>query len=177
MAGEHLREASGDERHFGDPQIQKSIAMFKKVPNEATFEDLTLQSDPTEELMEVEQQPFSQELAGEVGDLSQGVDKLPQSLTKLISKAGWQSDTAGNPVVVSHKAWAFRTPEAKHEVGSYPYRTTWARFDGVWSCLEKDVKWVDLENPTPTCQERLLSCSSLCSRDVASVTCVWKMFP
>ena len=56
VAGEHLREASGDEKHYGDPQIQKAIALFKKVPKEATFEDLILQPDPTEEPMEVERQ-------------------------------------------------------------------------------------------------------------------------
>eukprot|EP00439_Symbiodinium_sp_Y106_P086349 s133_g32.t1 len=37
VAGEHLREASGDEKHYGDPQIQKAIALFKKVFKEATL--------------------------------------------------------------------------------------------------------------------------------------------
>ena len=49
VAGEHLREASGDERHYGDPTLQKALALFKKVPREATYEDLVGQSDPQEE--------------------------------------------------------------------------------------------------------------------------------
>ena len=40
VAGEHLREAVGDEKHFGEPQLQKAMALFKKVPKEATYEDL-----------------------------------------------------------------------------------------------------------------------------------------
>ena len=147
VAGEHLREACGDEKHYGDPQIQKAIALFKKVPQEATFEDLTLQSDPTEEPMEVEKHSFAQELAVEVGDSQEGVSALPESFRRLVSKVGWQSDLAGNPVVVSHRAWAFRTPESKYEPHRFPYRTTWGRYDGVWMCLEKEVKWMDLENP------------------------------
>ena len=34
VAGEHLREAVGDEKHFGNPEIQKAIALFKKVPGD-----------------------------------------------------------------------------------------------------------------------------------------------
>ena len=147
VAGEHLRAACGDERHFGDPQIQKAIALFKKTPKEATFEDLTLQSGPSEEPMEVEQQPLMQEVANGVGDSQEGVADLPRSLTKFVNTQGWQRDEAGNPVVVSQKAWAYRTPEARLDVQKYPFRTTWGRFDGKWKCLEKDVKWIDLDNP------------------------------
>ena len=147
VAGEHLREACGDEKHFGDPQIQKAIALFKKTPKEATFEDLTHQEDPTEEPMEVEKQPLMQELASEVGDVREGVADLPSSLGRLVDRQGWHTDDAGNPVLVSQKAWAFRTPESKLDVQKYPFRTTWGRFDGTWKCLEKEVKWVELDNP------------------------------
>ena len=107
VAGEHLREACGDEKHFGDPQIQKAIALFKKTPKEATFEDLTMQEAPTEEPMEVEQQPIMQELASTGGSRLEGIADLPSSLGKLVSTQGWQRDEAGNPVVVSQKAWAY----------------------------------------------------------------------
>ena len=40
VAGERLREAVGEEKYFGDPELQKSIALFKKIPKEATYEDL-----------------------------------------------------------------------------------------------------------------------------------------
>ena len=80
VAGEHLREASEDEKHYGDPQIQKAIALFKKVPKEATFEDLILQPDPTEEPMEVERQDIVQEVSEQVGNLEEGSQDLPEPL-------------------------------------------------------------------------------------------------
>ena len=49
----------GDEKHFGNSEIQKAMAFFKKVPAEATFEDLVGQESPTEDPMEVEQLPFA----------------------------------------------------------------------------------------------------------------------
>ena len=147
VAGEHLREASGDEKHYGDPQIQKAIALFKKVFKEATFEDLTLQPDPTEEPMEVERQDIVQEVSEQVGNLEEGSQDLPEPLRKLVAKIGWQIDVLGNPALVTRQAWAFRTPETKYELHQYPYRTTWARYRGEWMCLEKEVKWFELDNP------------------------------
>ncbi|CAE7336253.1 RE2 [Symbiodinium sp. CCMP2592] len=147
VAGEHLREACGDERHYGDPQIQKSIAMFRKAPKESTFEDLTRQQDPTEEPMEVEQQPLVQEVAREVGDVEEGITQLPRDLVPLVGKLGWHVDGQGNPTLVSYQSWAYRTPEERYEPHRFPYRTTWARHDGEWICLEKEVKWMELDNP------------------------------
>ena len=49
--------------------------------------------------------------------------------------------------MVTRQAWAFRTPETKYELRQYPYRTTWARHRGEWMCLEKEVKWFELDNP------------------------------
>ena len=112
VAGEHLREACGDEK--------KAIALLKKTPKEATLEDLTMQEAPTEEPLEVEQQPILQELASTGGGRLEGIADLPSSLAKLVSTQGWQRDDAGNPVVVSQKAWAYRTPEAKLDVHKYP---------------------------------------------------------
>ena len=88
VAGEHLREACGDERHFGDPQIQKAIALFRRLPSDATYEDLTSQENPSEEPMEIEQQPLVQDVAGEVGDLLEGIDDLPDSLKALSGQVG-----------------------------------------------------------------------------------------
>ena len=147
VAGEHLREACGDEKHFGDPQIQKAIALFKRVPKETTFEDLTLQKDPTEEPMEVESQPITQEVSVEAGNLEEGIRDLPGPLQKLVKRIGWSQDELGNPVVVSRQAWAFRTPETRFELHRFPYRTTWARYHGVWQCWEHEVKWLELDNP------------------------------
>ena len=147
VAGEHLREAWGDERKYGDPQIQKSIALFRKVPKDATFEDLTGQQDPTEEPMEVERQPFAQEVVRDIGDFEEGLTQIPNHLAKLITRPGWQVDEFGNHVLVTYQAWAYRTPESKYDPQRMPYRTTWARLDGEWICLEKEVKWMELDDP------------------------------
>ena len=32
VAGEHLREAIGDESMYGNPDVQKALALFRKVP-------------------------------------------------------------------------------------------------------------------------------------------------
>ena len=61
-----MREASGDEKHYGDPEVQKAIALFRKVPREATYEDLTKQEGPDVEPMDVEDHPFNQEVADDL---------------------------------------------------------------------------------------------------------------
>ena len=137
-----MREACGDETHFGDPQVQKAIALFKKAPKGSTFEDLTKQQGPTEEPLEVERQPLTQELNGEVTDLKQDLRSLPHTLSKLVGKVGWQVDEIGNPVLVSYQSWAYRTPEGRHEVHRYPYRTTWVRVNGEWLQVEREVQWM-----------------------------------
>ena len=38
-------------------------------------------------------------------------------------------------------------PKGRYEPHRYPYRTTWGRFDGEWIMLEKEVKWMELDNP------------------------------
>ena len=147
VAGEHLREACGDEKHFGDPQIQKAIALFRKLPSDATYEDLTSQENPSEEPMEIEQQPLVQDVAGEAGDLLEGIDDLPESLRALSGQVGWTKDEFGNPVLVTYQAWSYRTPETRYDPHRVPFRSTWGRFDGEWFCLEKEVKWAELDNP------------------------------
>ncbi|CAE7476031.1 RE1 [Symbiodinium microadriaticum] len=147
VAGEHLREACGDEKHYGDPQIQKAIALFKKVPEEATFEDLTGQQPPAEEPSTMEDQPMCQDVARDIGDVAEGAADLPTSLAKLAGTVGWNHDELGNPLLVTYQAWAFRTPESKYEAHRFPYRSTWARFEGEWSCLERECKWIEMSNP------------------------------
>ena len=66
VAGEHLREAVGDEKHVGNPELQKAIALFKKVPSDATYEDLIGQQGPDGEPMDIEEQPLNREVADKV---------------------------------------------------------------------------------------------------------------
>lgn len=40
VASEHLREIVGNEKLYGDPEIQKTIVLFRKTPDAATYEDL-----------------------------------------------------------------------------------------------------------------------------------------
>ena len=146
VAGEHLREAIGDEVHYGDPEIQKAIALFKKVPKEVHFEDLTTQSQPPEDEV-IEVQPLAQDVTDDI-DMSQVTSSgIPQSLAKLASVVGWHSDGGGNHVLVSHKAWAYRTPEGKGDAGTVPLRTTWAYDGQEWKQLENEVRWAELSDP------------------------------
>ena len=147
VAGEHLREAVGDEAHFGDPEIQKAIALFKKLPKEATYENLVGQEGPAQEEENIEGHPLTQDVTEEMEVDSSDVRGIPASLRKLVGRVGWRLDEYANPILVTHKAWAMRTPESQHEGYRYPYRFTWARVDGEWRRLEKEVKWAELENP------------------------------
>ncbi|CAE7707379.1 RE1 [Symbiodinium sp. CCMP2592] len=148
VAGEHLREAVGDEKHFGNPEIQKAIALFRKIPSEATYEDLIGQKGPEGEPGEVEQQPLGQDLTE---NLDMEVDAmetegLSAEHASMVPQVGWHVDQLGNPVLVSHKVWAFRSPEPRYPGERFPYRTTWACHQGQWKCLEKEVKWAELED-------------------------------
>ena len=55
VAGEH-------QQHYGDPELQKALALFKKIPKEATYEDLLGQADPESEPQHVEQEPLAQDV-------------------------------------------------------------------------------------------------------------------
>ena len=147
VAGEHLREAVGDEKHFGDPEVQKAIALFKKLPREATYENLVGQEGPSHEDINMEDQPFAQDLTEEMEVDGGDCQGLPESVKHFVSKVGWHVDEYSNPVLVTHKAWAMRTPDSRYEGYRLPYRSTWARVDGEWKRLEREVKWAELENP------------------------------
>ena len=147
VAGEHLREAIGDEKQFGDPEIQKAIALFKKLPKEATYENLVGQEDPTNEDVGMEEQPLVQDVTEEMEVDDKDDHGLPEFVKPFVGKLGWHQDAYSNPVLVTHKAWAMRTPESQHDGFRYPFRSTWARVDGEWRRLEKEVKWAELDNP------------------------------
>ena len=147
VAGEHLREAVGDEKHCRDPEIQKAIALFKKIPKEATCENLVGQEGPTNEDVDMEGQPLVQDVTEEMDVDDDDGQGLPEFVKPFVGKLGWHQDAYANPVLVTHKAWAMRTPESQHEGFRYPYRSTWARVEGEWRRLAREVKWAELENP------------------------------
>ncbi|CAE7195067.1 RE1 [Symbiodinium sp. CCMP2592] len=148
VAGEHLREAVGDEKQYGNPEVQKAIALFRKVPKEATYEDLIGQPDPEGEPMDLEQQPLCQEVADELmtDERSLDTEGLSDEHARMSGQVGWHVDNSGSPVLVSYKAWAFRTPEPRYPGERFPYRTSWVHVDGRWECVENEVKWMELED-------------------------------
>ena len=64
----------------------------------------------------------------------------------MCAQIGCHVDDGGNPVLVSHKAWAFRTPEPRYPGERFPYRTSWVWANGSWERIENEVKWIDLED-------------------------------
>ncbi|CAE6970895.1 RE1 [Symbiodinium sp. CCMP2592] len=111
VAGEHLREAVGDEKHYGNPEVQKEVA---------------------DELMTDER--------------SLDTDGLSDEHAQMSGQVGWHVDSSGSPVLVSYKAWAFRTPEPRYPGERFPFRTSWVHVNGHWECVENEVKWMELED-------------------------------
>ena len=64
----------------------------------------------------------------------------------MCAQIGCHVDDGGNPGLVSHKAWAFRTPEPRYPGERFPYRTSWVWANGSWERIENAVKWIDLED-------------------------------
>ena len=56
-AGEHLREVVGDEVHYGNPEPQEALALFRKIPKEETFENLVGQERPEGDAMKLKKSP------------------------------------------------------------------------------------------------------------------------
>ena len=149
VAGEHLREVVGDEVHYGDPSIQKAIALFKKVPEEATYEDLTGQEGPTDTKPE---EDAEMDIIDEILNEEDMPDKPPPALPQEILSVtqggvGWYQDKQGNPILVTKKTWAFRTPAPYWDANTLPYRTSWGYVSGGWVCLENMVCWTRHEQP------------------------------
>ena len=147
VAGEHLREVDGDERWYGEPDIQKAIALFKGVTKGTTYDDLTGQKGPKEDDVDINIDELFGEMNADEGPCDNGPPNVPSDLVKQACGSGWGKDEFGNPVLVSKTAWSFRTPTPKYDPTIFPFRTTWARKSGRWIQLEKDVRWVDLADP------------------------------
>ena len=118
--------------------------MFRKVPKEATYEDLVGQPDPQDEPQLLEEEPLAQDISEDVSMDDEGGQGLPEEYASLRNNIGWHVDALGNPVLVSRKVWAFRTPESRHAPEKFPFRTSWGYVDGQWERLEHEVRWIDL---------------------------------
>ena len=133
VAGEHLREAVGDVR-FTDPEIQKAVALLKKILKEATYEDLVGQADPEDEGM-VDVHPLAQDIVDDAEMPDGGEKAIPKALASLAGTVGWHIEDHANLVLVSQKAWAFHTPDGRGDAAAFPLRSTWVFRDGageVW---------------------------------------------
>ena len=71
---------------------------------------------------------------------------LPQEYARIKGHIGWHVDSKSNPVLVSYKAWAFRSPEPRYSSERFPWRTSWACINGECRCLENEVKWLELQD-------------------------------
>ena len=71
---------------------------------------------------------------------------LPDEYERIKGRIGWHIDSMSNPVLVSHKAWAFRSAEPRYQAERFPWRTTCGQVGGEWKCLESEVKWMDLQD-------------------------------
>ena len=148
VANEHVREAVGDESHFGDPEIQKMVALFRRVPNEATYEDLTKQDSPKDDGPEdMEVDTFWDDLMKDEDVPDQPQEAAPKSVLKSAQIPGWTTDDFGNPMKVVQRAWAYTTPIPKLQPEDFPYRTTWGFRAGRWVKLEHEVPWATLSEP------------------------------
>lgn len=72
---------------------------------------------------------------------------IPSDVLNLDKGVGWHRDVYGNPVQVTKKTWAYRTPAPYWDSNTLPYRTTWAAVGSGWVCLENEVCWASLSDP------------------------------
>ena len=73
---------------------------------------------------------------------------VPERLRKMSARVhGWHVGSGGEQVLVSHRVWAFGTPEPKFTGQQFPLRTTWAFVSGEWRLLENEINWPGLEDP------------------------------
>ena len=146
VAGEHLREAVGDEKHFGDPEMQKQMALFKKLPKEATYEDLVGQENPPNEPNMMENCELAQDSTQDMEIEHDAPGEIGEEYRRMSTRVGWHVDAFANPVLVSHRVWAFRTPDPRYPGERFPFRTSWGYRQGRWICFEREVKWRELED-------------------------------
>ena len=163
VSQEQIREAVGEEALFGKPEVQEAIGVFQeaKKKGDVGYLDLTENRDPKEEDLDA---PMGDESDGDDDDemVETPVDdesmspnipvrgrfqELPGDFWRMVPHVGWHEDQFGNPVLVSHRVYSYKTPINRFEGNRFPYRTTWAHVEGnQWALLEKDVRWVDLED-------------------------------
>ena len=149
VAGEHLRETVGDEKFYGDPMIQKDLALFRKVPEETTYEDLTKQNGPEDDGDEitVDVESFVNETPQTDDQPQNTPPEIPKDILKAASGFGWTRDDYGNPTHICRKAWAFKIPTPVWDGEMLPLRTSWVFARGRWKRLEKEVSWGSLKEP------------------------------
>ena len=153
VASEHLRLAQGEEEHFGSPEAQQALAMFRRLPKEATYEDLTKQKEPPTDDPMIVDDDFLEDLLGSDGEQGMEVDRggnvvVPQDIRELSKLHGWTHDRFGNPVRVDRNAVRYTMAQPQNDGAVPRFRTTWGYMgDHQWKCLEKDVDWVAMDEP------------------------------
>ena len=142
----------GDEEHFGDPLVQKDLALFRKVPDGATYEDLTSQVGPTpaDEIVNMDVEDFVDDLLKDDHPMVDSPPKVPKSVLAAVDRVGWGKDDYGNPILTTRKAFAYRTPSPHWDSRALPYRTSWVHVHGNWERLEDEVCWAALKEPCGT---------------------------
>lgn len=149
VAAEHLRGTAGDEDHYGDPVVQKSLALFQRVPKDVEYEDLTKQADPKEEDDDMAMTGLAEDVFPEDEDTPMvGEGTVPKEVLEVAGKGvGWYKDPKGNPILVTGLSWAYKTPIPRWSGEQFPYRTTWAFQNKQWVKLEDETCWPSLAEP------------------------------
>ena len=151
VAQEHCREAVGEEKLFGRPEVQEALSVFQKRGR--TYEDLRFPAAPPGHdldcVPEMSVDSDEESAEGEVPPAPvdpKDARKLPDKLRSLVRARGWKLDKFGNPVQVSFGSFAFKVPMPKYPGENYPIRSTWARWDGNWYLIENEVCWSHLDD-------------------------------
>ncbi len=105
------------------------------------------------------------------GPTSQRVE-TPEGLP---TKVGWHEDTCGNPIQIAKEPKCFRTPEAKFDGKTWPYRTTWVLRRNEWTKVEDRVCWGKHENLkcllTPMAEKAIFKFENDVKLSVPGVAC------
>ena len=166
VAQEHLREAVGEETLFSRPEVQEALSIFqqnKKGDTGVPYVDLTDQSKMSDEHLDApvvgeedvndmeDEELIPDEPSGPIPDepsrpVQNRFEEPPKELRDVVFQQGWHEDVLGNPFLVSHRAYSFRTPMPKYDGETHPIRCTWGMFQGKWKMLQDDVNWTRLED-------------------------------
>ena len=88
VAGEYLKQVDGDERWYGEPDIQKTIALFKGVNKGTTYDDLTGQKGPKEDEVDVNIDELFGLMNADEGPRDNAPPKFPSDLVKQVCGGG-----------------------------------------------------------------------------------------